>query len=131
MAGLLGWPWFYWHLKSRGQGESFRPRLGLELPDGPPPGYPRIWLHGVSVGEILAAVPLARELRNLLPEAALIVTTGTETGQSLARKHFLPGRPGLLLSPGHPLGGAALPGAAATPSWSLPWNRKSGLISLS
>ena len=90
LAGLVGWPWYYWHLKSRGQGESFRPRLGLQLPDGPPPGYPRIWLHGVSVGEILAAVPLARELKRLLPQSGLIVTTGTETGQSLARKHFTP-----------------------------------------
>ena len=90
MAGLVGWPWFYWHLKSRGQGASFRARLGLELPDGPPAGHPRIWLHGVSVGETLAAAPLARELRNLLPEAALIVTTGTETGQSLARTHLAP-----------------------------------------
>ncbi len=42
------------------------------------------------MGEILAALPLARELRNLLPEAALIVSTGTETGQALARKYFLP-----------------------------------------
>jgi 3-deoxy-D-manno-octulosonic-acid transferase len=88
LAGLVGWPWFYWHLKSRGGGASFRPRLGLELPDGPPPGYPRLWLHGVSVGEILAAAPLARELKNLLPRTALIVSTGTETGQVLARRQF-------------------------------------------
>jgi 3-deoxy-D-manno-octulosonic-acid transferase len=42
------------------------------------------------VGEILAAVPLARELKKLLPQSGLIVTTGTETGQALAREHFTP-----------------------------------------
>ncbi len=91
LAGLLGWPYFWWHLKSRAQGESFRPRLGLDLPSGPiPSGSPRLWLHGVSVGEIQAAIPLVRELRLLFPKAAFIVSTGTETGQMLARKHFSP-----------------------------------------
>jgi 3-deoxy-D-manno-octulosonic-acid transferase len=42
------------------------------------------------VGEILAAIPLARQLRQRLPQAGLIVSTGTETGQSLARQHFSP-----------------------------------------
>lgn len=91
MAGVLGWPYFYWHLKSRGRGESFLPRLGLKLPESPvPSGSPRLWLHGVSVGEIQAAVPLVRELRTLLPQAAFIISTGTETGQTVARKHFAP-----------------------------------------
>ncbi len=88
LAGLLGWPYFYWHLRSRGRGESFLPRLGILLPPPPPPGRPRIWLHGVSVGEILAAQPLFLELKRLLPQAGFIITTGTETGQAVARNNF-------------------------------------------
>jgi 3-deoxy-D-manno-octulosonic-acid transferase len=42
------------------------------------------------VGEIQAAVPLVAELRSLLPMAAFIISTGTETGQMLARRHFSP-----------------------------------------
>jgi 3-deoxy-D-manno-octulosonic-acid transferase len=91
LAGLLGWPYFYWHLKSRGQGESFWPRLGFKLPELlPPSGSPRLWLHGVSVGEIQAAIPLVQELRARWPGATFIISTGTETGQMLARKHFAP-----------------------------------------
>ena len=75
--------------------------------------------------------PLARELRNLLPEAALIITTGTETGQSLARKHLAPLGALVCYFP------LDIPWAVRrylerlTPTWSLPWNRKYGLISLS
>ncbi len=91
LAGLAGWPWFYWRLKSRGFGESFLPRLGLSLPAiNAPVGSPRIWLHGVSVGEITGVEPLVRELRQCLPQGRLFLSTGTETGQAVARRLYAP-----------------------------------------
>jgi 3-deoxy-D-manno-octulosonic-acid transferase len=44
-----------------------------------------IWVHAVSVGEVMAATQLIRELRAALPEWVIAVSTTTETGQRLAR----------------------------------------------
>lgn len=46
----------------------------------PPPASDSLWLHAVSVGESMAAVPLIRALHDAWPELALIVTTTTPTG---------------------------------------------------
>ena len=47
-----------------------------------------IWIHAVSVGEVLAAVPLARALKQAHPERPLVVSTTTETGQKLAQERM-------------------------------------------
>ena len=44
-----------------------------------------IWIHAVSVGEVLAAQPLAVGLKARFPGHAVFVSTTTETGQRLAR----------------------------------------------
>jgi len=44
-----------------------------------------IWIHAVSVGEVLAAKPLADGLKRRFPGCALFISTTTETGQRLAR----------------------------------------------
>jgi 3-deoxy-D-manno-octulosonic-acid transferase len=46
---------------------------------------PRIWFHAVSVGEVVALDPLVTNMKRLLPNAAIVVSTGTETGQDKAR----------------------------------------------
>jgi 3-deoxy-D-manno-octulosonic-acid transferase len=47
-----------------------------------------IWVHAVSVGEVLAIAGLARELRSRYPELSLYVSTTTLAGQKLARERF-------------------------------------------
>src|SRR3984893_7338601 len=47
-----------------------------------------IWLHAVSVGEVLAAVPFARCLKQLFPGWRLVISTTTATGQKLARERM-------------------------------------------
>ena len=51
-------------------------------------GKPIIWLHCVSVGETQAARPLAQRLKQAFPHHALVISTTTLTGQTLARDVF-------------------------------------------
>jgi len=90
IAGMVGWPWLYWRLRRRGYGASFRARMGLSRPAVPrgSGAQPRIWFHGVSVGEIAGAAPLVQECQSRWPQAQLLFSTGTETGQAVARRLY-------------------------------------------
>lgn len=46
---------------------------------------PRIWIHAVSVGEVMAVAPLARALRRAHPRALLVGSTVTDLGQETMR----------------------------------------------
>jgi 3-deoxy-D-manno-octulosonic-acid transferase len=51
-------------------------------------GRPTIWLHSCSVGETLSIEPLVAELHRRFPDARLVFSTVTKTGQTLARQRF-------------------------------------------
>src|SRR5262249_4716395 len=68
---------------------GFRERLG-RVPERITgnPGNPNIWIHAVSVGEVLAITPLVEQMRRQLPASRIFVSTTTVTGQTLARHRF-------------------------------------------
>jgi 3-deoxy-D-manno-octulosonic-acid transferase len=69
-------------------------RLGWKFPpelrDKNSAGSPEksIWIHAVSVGEVLAVLPLAEQLKKRFPQLRLVVSTTTITGQKIARERM-------------------------------------------
>jgi len=51
---------------------------------------PRFWVHAVSVGEVMAAVPVLRELRRRHPDAYILLSTTTVGGREVALKQVPP-----------------------------------------
>ena len=88
----LGLP--YWLLVMATNGkyrEGLSERLGW-VPDRLREGDPRktIWVHAVSVGEVLAASRLVNELSACAPQYRVLLSTTTQTGQRLARERTGP-----------------------------------------
>jgi 3-deoxy-D-manno-octulosonic-acid transferase len=85
---VLGLP--YWLLAMATNGkyrEGLSERLGW-VPDRLREGDARrtIWVHAVSVGEVLAASRLVNELSACAPQYRVLLSTTTRTGQRLARE---------------------------------------------
>ncbi len=96
----------YWLVQSARHGKylaNLGQRLGFSFPgleggqspehiarirDGSDATEGAIWLHAVSVGEVLSSVTLARQLKAAHPNRRLIISTTTMTGQALARERM-------------------------------------------
>jgi 3-deoxy-D-manno-octulosonic-acid transferase len=97
---LLALPKLLWDfLVHRKYRRSFAEKLGLRLPSVslPPQGL-RIWVHAVSMGETKAVVPLVKKLQQAYPQASILFSSTTETGQDEA-KRSLPGLAGYFFLP--------------------------------
>ncbi len=56
-------------------------RFGVQLPRLKRSGQPLVWVHAVSLGEVVAVAPLIRELHARYPTCQLVISTVTETGR--------------------------------------------------
>lgn len=88
LAFLLAVPYFLFQaLLHRKYLSSLSERLGIlpgEIGTGPEGG---IWVHAVSVGEVLSVLPLIKQIRQRWPGRPLFLSTTSRTGQELARKN--------------------------------------------
>jgi 3-deoxy-D-manno-octulosonic-acid transferase len=81
----------YWLVQMTRHGKyraGLRERLGKVPARLTQPKQATIWVHAVSVGEVIAVSGLVNEIRRRFPRYRVVVSTTTETGQQLARKHF-------------------------------------------
>jgi 3-deoxy-D-manno-octulosonic-acid transferase len=91
VAMLASLPYWLFQMARHGKyGKGLAERLGrvparLQLPAGQ---EPVIWVHAVSVGEVLAVAGLVEELRRRFPRHRIFISTTTDTGQTLARRRF-------------------------------------------
>lgn len=87
VCGLPYWLYQMWrHGKYRA---GFLERFGI-VPDHltTPPSQPTLWVHAVSVGEVLAVSKLIQQMQARWPAYRIVISTTTDTGQKLARSRF-------------------------------------------
>lgn len=90
LAVLLSSPWWLLRMAMHGK---YRAGLSERLGNVPtriktPNTRRAIWIHAVSVGEVLAVAGLVQRLRSEFSEHRIVISTTTKTGQELARKRF-------------------------------------------
>lgn len=85
--GVVIAPWFLFKAITT---QKYRAGIGQRLGDIPHREREgrSIWIHAVSVGELLAARPLIRELQARWPQHEIVVTYTTRTAAEIARKEL-------------------------------------------
>ncbi|HXG88952.1 MAG TPA: 3-deoxy-D-manno-octulosonic acid transferase [Vicinamibacterales bacterium] len=80
-------PWFiYQAIRYRKYIGSLSQRMGYLPVSFNMDAEPSIWIHAVSVGEVLTARPVVRELKARYPRLRIFLSTTTLTGQGIARR---------------------------------------------
>jgi 3-deoxy-D-manno-octulosonic-acid transferase len=80
-------PWFFYQaIRYKKYVASLGQRMGYLPVSFNMDAEHSIWIHAVSVGEVLTARPLVRDLRARYPRLRLFLSTTTLAGQQLARR---------------------------------------------
>ncbi len=96
LAQLVGFPALFVYLMVR-YGKTLPERFGgLPFPVTAPGG---IWLHAVSVGEVLSAFELVRALRGEYPDTPIYISTTTTTGRRMAEEKLAGWTDGVFYTP--------------------------------
>lgn len=74
--------------KSPAYRQRLAERFGFIGEDRERRGRPGLWVHAVSVGETLAAVPVVEQLISEYPDHRVVLTTTTPTGSERAQRLF-------------------------------------------
>jgi len=77
---------------------GFGQRVGVTLPEGLAPHQDVLWIHAVSMGEVIAVVPLVTAIHHSYPQLTIFISTITDTGREaveqrlsgIARHCYLP-----------------------------------------
>lgn len=77
-------PWMLIRSRRRMEGPDWAQRQG-QYQTAFDPKRLRLWVHAVSVGEVIAALPLLRELRRQEPDAQILLSVTTSSGHQTAR----------------------------------------------
>ncbi|HEA17832.1 MAG TPA: 3-deoxy-D-manno-octulosonic acid transferase [Pseudoalteromonas prydzensis] len=74
--------------KNAGYRAHFAERFGFVSANNPQSKNPTIMIHCASVGEVLAATPLIKELQNQQPNYSITLTCNTPTGREQIHANF-------------------------------------------
>ena len=87
LVAVVASPWFvYQALRYKKYVGSLRQRMGYLPVSFNMDADESIWIHAVSVGEVLTARPLISDLKRRYPELRMFLSTTTLAGQQLARR---------------------------------------------
>ena len=85
-------PWMIWRTRKRQEAPNWKERSGnyngvVKVREKK---KNRVWVHAVSVGEVIAAKPFLSQLRQLAPDCEIVLSVTTSSGHQTAREMEMP-----------------------------------------